>query len=84
MCLISVPNSKKIHPTEDCFSWLIVIVLNQCLEEKCEENQAIFRNVYLANYVLTRFSSNLVCKVVYMEGTKYVNLIEISMVVIEI
>ena len=29
-------------------------------------------------------SSNLVCKVAYMEGIKYVNLIEIAPVVIEI
>ena len=34
--------------------------------------------------LLSRFSSNLVCDVVYMEGIKYVNLIEISPVVIEI
>ena len=52
MCLISVLNLKEIHPGEGCFSWLKVIVLNQCKEEeKYEENQAIFRNVYLANYL---------------------------------
>ena len=31
-----------------------------------------------------RFLSNLVCNVVYMEDIKYVNLIEIGLVVIEI
>ena len=51
---------------------------------KYEENWTTFRNVYLVNYVLSRFSSNLVCKVVYMKGIKYVNLIEIGPVVIEI
>ena len=34
--------------------------------------------------ILSRVSSNLVCKVMYMEGIKYVNLIEIGPVVIEI
>ena len=48
MCLISVPNWKEIHLGE---GWLKVIVLNRCKEEeKCEENQAIFRNIYLAHY----------------------------------
>ena len=53
-------------------------------EEKCEENWAIFRNAYLTNYVLIWFSSNLVCTVMYMESIKYINLIEIDLVVIEI
>ena len=39
--------------------------------------------MYLAK-ILSQFSSNLVCKVVYMEGIKYVNLIEISLAAIEI
>ena len=45
MCLISVPHMKEIHPGE---GWLKVIGLNRCdkEEEKCEENQAIFRNAY--------------------------------------
>ena len=34
--------------------------------------------------LLNQFSLNLVCKVLYMESIKYVNLIEISSVVIEI
>ena len=53
MCLISVPNLKEIHPGEDCFFWLKVIVLSRCKEEeeKYEENWAIFRNVYLKNYL---------------------------------
>ena len=47
MCLISVPNLKKIDPLE---GWLKVIALNWCKEEeKCEENWATFRNVYVAN-----------------------------------
>ena len=34
--------------------------------------------------LLSQFSSNLVCRVVYMESIEYVNLIEIGSVVIEI
>ena len=64
------------------FSWLKVIVLNWYEEEKCEENRVIFKNVYLK--LLNQFHSNVVCKVVYMEGIKCVNLIEIGPVVIEI
>ena len=48
MCLIGVPNLKEINPGEGYF-WLKVVALNWCKEEKCEENWAIFRNVYLAN-----------------------------------
>ena len=33
---------------------------------------------------MDRFLSNLVCRVAYTEGIKYVNLIEIGLVVIEI
>ena len=50
MCLISDPNLKVIHLGEGYFSWLKVIVLNRCEEEKCENNWVIFRNMYLANY----------------------------------
>ena len=38
MYFISVLNLKEIHPEEGYFSWLKVIVVNQCEEEKCEEN----------------------------------------------
>ena len=48
MCLISVSNLKESKLREGL---LKVIVLNQCKEEKCEENWAIFRNTYLANYL---------------------------------
>ena len=34
--------------------------------------------------LLGQFSSNLVCRVAYMDGIKYVNMIEIGPVVIEI
>ena len=47
---IGVPNVKEMDPQEGCFLAQI-IVINRCKEqEKCEENQTIFRNVYLANY----------------------------------
>ena len=54
------------------------IVLNWCEEQKCEENPAIFISIRTSYKLLSRLSSNLVCKVVYMEGIKYVNLIEIG------
>ena len=84
MCLISVPNSKEIHPRKRLFfSWLTVTVLNRCEEEKCEENWAVLKNAYLANY-LSDFLQIWYVQSVYMQGIKYVNLIEISLVVIEI
>ena len=39
---------------------------------------------HISHELLDRFISNVVCRVVYMEGRKYVNLIEINQVVIEI
>ena len=42
-----------------------------------------FSEAYILQTTKPNFS-NLVCKVVYMEGIKYLNLIEISPVVIEI
>ena len=42
-----------------------------------------FSEAYISQ-LLNRFSSNLVCKVMYMEGIKSVNLIEIGPVIIEI
>ena len=39
---------------------------------------------HISRELLGRFLSNLVCRVGYMESIKYVNLIEISLVVIEI
>ena len=52
-------------------------------KRKGEENRAMFRNTYLTN-LLGQFLLNLACRVAYMEGIKYVNVIEISPVVIEI
>ena len=39
---------------------------------------------HISHELLGQFLSNLVCRVAYMEGIKYVNLIEICPVVIEI
>ena len=50
MCLISVPNLKEIDERKGGSK---LLYLNQCKEEKCEENRAIFRNVYLRNYYCT-------------------------------
>ena len=39
---------------------------------------------HISHELLSQFLSNLVCRVAYMEGIKYVNLIEIDPVVIEV
>ena len=44
MCPISVPNLKEIDKRKGCFSWLKIVGVNRCEEEKCEENWAIFKN----------------------------------------
>ena len=52
-------------------------LLNWCEEEeKYGENQK-----HISNKLLSRFSSNLGCKVVCMESIKYISLIEIGLVV---
>ena len=75
-----MPNLKEIDLQEGCL-WLAQSYFCKWCEEeeeKGEENRAIFRNTYLANY----WTENLVCRVAYIEGIKYVNLIEIGRVVI--
>ena len=80
MLFITVPNLNEIHPVK-IFSWLKIV--NQCEEEKCKENwQLSDFQKHISHKLLIRFSSRLVCKVVYMEGIEYVNLIEIGPVVI--
>ena len=49
---------------------------------KYEENGTHFKNIYLATTGL--IPSNLLCRVMYKECIKYVNLIQIGPVVIEI
>ena len=78
MCLMGVSNLKEIDQWKNVFSWLKVILLNWCKEEKYQENWTIFRDM---QKVLCQFLSNLKCEVVYMEGIKYVNLIEICPIV---
>ena len=51
--------------------------------EICEEKRGNFQE-YMSRKQLGLFPSNLVCGVMYMEGIKFVNLIETSLVVIEI
>ena len=79
-----MPNLKEIDPREGWFGWLKVTFVTRCQEEEeiGEENGAIFRNT--SHKLLGQFLSNLVCRVAYIEDIKYVNLIEISSVVIEI
>ena len=56
------------------------LFLKSARRRKCEENQTIFRNIiYLKTTKPISFKFG-VCKVVYLEGTKYANLIEIGSV----
>ena len=80
MCLINVPNLKEINLAE---GWLKIIVLNQCKEEKMWRKPGNFQK-HISRKLLIQFTSNLVYEIVYMEGIKYVNLIEISPVVTKI
>ena len=65
------------------FGRLKVTFVKQCKEEeKSEEHGAIFRNTF--HELPSSFLSNLVCRVMYMESIKYENLIQISIVVIDI
>ena len=73
-----MPNLKEIDLyRKGAFGRLKVTFVKRCeKEENLKE--------HISRELLGRFLSNLVCGVVYMEGTKYVNLIEINPVVIEI
>ena len=75
-----MPNLKEINLQEGCFCWVKATFVKQCKEEKGEENGAVFRNTYLVNYL----ADFLQMWFMYMEGIKYVNLIEIGPVVTEI
>ena len=77
-----MPNLKKIDPREGCFWLAQSYFCKRCEEEECEK-QGKFQE-HISRELLSRFLSNLVCMVAYMEGITYVNLIEISQVVIEI
>ena len=61
---------KPIHEKVGFLKW--------CEEkEKCKE-------IRQSHKLINRFSSNLVCKVVYIKGIKYIILVQISPVVLEI
>ena len=63
----------QIKKGEKIVFWLKGIVLNRCeeeKEEKCEENRAIFRSMYLAKY-LAGFPQIWYVKLCsYMKGIK--------------
>ena len=84
MYLIGLPILKEIDIRKGCFGWLKVTFVKWWEEEeKGEENRENFQE-HISSEPLHRFLSNLVHRVVYMEGITYVNLIEIGAVVIEI
>ena len=81
LCLISVPNLKEIHFEESCF-----FLAQSC---KSMRRRKMLRKLgnfqkHISHKLLILIFSNLICKVVYIEGIKYVNLIEIGSVVVEI
>ena len=84
MCLISVSNLKEIHPGEGCF-----LAQSYCFKSMQRRRRKIWRKSgnfqkRIFQKLLGWFPLNLVCRVMYMEGIKYVNLIEIGTVVMEI
>ena len=73
-------NLKEIDAWEGCF-WLA-----QSYHCKMVQKRRKWGNFqgYISHKLLGQFLLNLVCRVAYMYGTKYVNLIKINLVVIEI
>ena len=82
MCFISVTNLKEIHLGEGCF----FLAQSYCFESVLRKMWRKLGNFqkHISRKLLIWFSSNLVCKIVYMKGITYLNLIEIGPVVIEI
>ena len=60
MCLSDVPNMKEINVREGYFQ-VLQNFLKWCEEEKCEVNLES-----ISHAPLTRFLSNLICKVTYI------------------
>ena len=71
--------SKKSIYEKDVFGWLKVTFENGAKKKKNVNKMGQFSGTYISP-----FPSNLECKVAYMEGTKFMNLVEISTVLIEI
>ena len=63
--LLVYQNLKEIH-LKKLFFWLKFIVVNRCEEEKCEKIGNFQKHIPCK--LLIRFPSNLVCKVMYIEG----------------
>ena len=66
------------------FGQLNIIFKNSAKKKNVNKIMQFIRNIRISCELLSQFSSNLVCKVMYMEGIKHVNLIEINPVIIEI
>ena len=80
MPYIGVPNLKEIDQWE---GYLQSAQRYFCKTVQRRSKWGNFQE-HRSHELLGRFLSNLVCKVEYMEGIKYVNLIEICPVIIEI
>ena len=74
MYLIGVPNLKKNRSMRRLF-----LAQSYCFKSVQNVKKiGQLSETTISRKLLSRFSPNLVCKVVYMEGIKYVNLIEIG------
>ena len=78
-----MPNLKKSFHGKGVFGWFKVTFVKRYKEEEKGEENGQFSGTHISR-TTGLISFKLVCRVVYMEGIKYVNLIEIGIVVIEI
>ena len=80
-----MPNLKEIDPREGCFLLAQVTFVKRCEEEEKVKKIGQFSGTHISRTTgLISPLLNLVCRVAYLEGIKYVNLIKIGPVVIEI
>ena len=70
-----MPNLKEINPWEGFFGWLKVTFVKQCEEEEKVKKMGQFSVTHILR-TTEPISLDLVCRVAYIEGIKYMNLIE--------
>ena len=80
---MGVLNLKEIDPREGCF-WLAQSYFCKTVRRRKRSRKYGNFQEHISRELLNQFLSSLVCRVAYMEGIKYVNLIEIGPVVIQI
>ena len=78
MSIISVPNLKEIKTWEGYFYATNIFVI------LCEEENVKKIRHFLGTNISRSAEAISICEVVYMYGRKYINLVEIGLVVLEI